>query len=259
MADTNNNPAADSQGSGTTPPEGDTGQTPKKDTQNAQTLDISTNVYTKENVDALLAKARTDEKTKVYGQLDALKSQKEASEKKATELETKLKSLEADLDSVRQGKKTEMESVTQELATLRDQNKKLEKAIDEVADSATQKIRQAKLDGYREKIIAEKGVVFTDSIKGNSEEEILESANEALKKQKQIEETARKKALEEAQKELSKKLPQPLAVDGQLGKGPNPVAGPANREALARLPKDEYQKMRAELLKEAKQKVGLQE
>lgn len=261
MANMNQVTTADPEASGTF---SSTSQVPEQ-TQDkdppvkTRTPDVSTEVYTKTDVDAMLTKARQDEKSKVYGQLDALKVQKELSEKKAQELEAKLLSLEKDLDNVRQGKKSEIESVTQELATLRDHNKKLEKAVEEVASTATYQIRQAQLDAYREKLITEKGIIFSDSIKGDSKEEILESAEEALKKQRQVEETARKKALEEAQREMRSNLPRPLVVDGQVGKGSNPVAGPSNRESLARLPDDEYRTIRAQLLKDAKQKVGLQE
>jgi len=224
----------------------------KKDTQESTKEPLS-----KDRISEMISKARSDEKSKVYGQLTSLKEQKAVSDAKAKELADKIASLENDLDSVRKGKSTELDSVTQELSRFRDTNKKLEAAIEEVANKATLQIRQAKLDAYKEKVIAEKRLVFVESVNGSTEEEILESAEKALKKQKLIEEDARQRALDEARRGLIKDLPKPLVVDGQLGKGPNPMVGAANREAFAKLPDAEYKKQRAILLEEAKRKVGL--
>lgn len=260
MADQNQGTADSTAGHGADPAKDtDPSQTPKKDPKtDPGTSAASADVVSKEAVEALLAKVRSDEKSKVYGQISEIKSQKEAVEKRASELEKKIAELEADLDGIRRGDKSEMESIAQELAKLRDTNSKLEKAIEHVAEDATLQIKRAKLDGYREKIIAEKRIVFTESVTGDTEEEILRSATLAAEKQKQIEEEARKRALEEARKAQAKDLPKPLAVDGQLGRGPDATpTGPASREALAALPREEYLKKRAELLQAAKQRAGL--
>lgn len=215
-------------------------------------------LYTKEEVDALLSKVRADEKSKVYKHIDTLKAQKESTETKSRELQERLKSLEEDLDGLRQGKTTEVDSITKELADLRDTNRKLEAAIDLVATNASLEVTRAKLDAYRDKLIAEKGLVFVEAVKGDTEEEIRESVESALKKQSEVEKAAMEKAIEKIRRESSKDLPQPIAVEGQVGQSSSLMqASPTSRRSLAKLPKDEYQKRRAQMLEEAKRKVGL--
>lgn len=209
-------------------------------------------VYAEEQITELIEKARSDEKSKVFSKLEALKASNDEVQKKLEELENAKKEIEKDRDALREGRTSELKSVNEELAQLREQNEKLHKAFEASVETATLKIREQELKTYRaERLRAEK-VEIEELVAGDSEEEIDKSIERALEKQKAIEERLR----EEIRKDLAKDLPKPVLSDGSQGRGPTPVITPQNRQVAARLQGDEYAKRRQELLQEAKVKAG---
>jgi len=210
------------------------------------------NVISSDEVAKRIEKARSDEKAKAYKKIDSLKEEQSAKEKRIAELEEKLQSTEQNLDEVRKGKASEMDSVTKEMQQLREDNKKLGLMIEEVASTATEKIQQTELKAYREAKIREAGLEFTDAVIGESEEEI----DASIAKLKQQEEVIRQKVERDLRAKIANDLPQPLSPDGAQGRGPVDLT-PQNRRATASLKGEDYQKKKQELLEEAKLKVSL--
>lgn len=210
-------------------------------------------VYTQEEVDAMLGKARSDEKTKVYSKVEDAERAAAEAKKKAEEAEQRNATLTEELDQVRSGKASEMDSITRELAELREQNKKLEGLVESVADTAAERVQKSELKAYREKQIATSGLThFADMVAGNSEEEIDASIAKAKEREAKVMEDA----TAAARKELGENVPRPVAPGG--GSAPaQPVVTPGNKKQIASLRGDAYQKRRQELLAEARRKAGL--
>jgi len=199
-----------------------------------------------------IKKARADEKSKVYSKLDEMKQAETKSQTKIAELEKALADTQSDLDNIRKGKASELESIAQELAKQRETNEKLNKAIEQVASDSADRIRESDLKAYREKVLRENKIQFTEQIVGDSEEAIDEAVKKTLEKEEKIREELRK----EVRKEVADTLPEPLSLDGQHGRGPTPHVSASNREAIASLKGEAWVKERKRLLEEAKQKAG---
>jgi DNA repair exonuclease SbcCD ATPase subunit len=226
------------------------GQTPDSTPQSQ--VPAQGKVLTEEQVNALVEKARADEKSKVFGKLEEQKTAKAKAEELAKELESKLKATQTDLDSIRQGKASELESVANELKALRENNQKLEKAIEETASIAAAQIREFEVKAYRERRIRESGVKLEKLVTGNSEQEIDAAIESARKDEMSLLEAYKA----EQQKKVADSLPGPLAPNGSEGRGPSLGLTPQTREAIASLKGEEYEKRRAQILLDAKQRSG---
>lgn len=209
--------------------------------------------YTREQVESMVAKARAEEKSKVFGKLDALKAEKAQADKTLAELEASLQATRSDLDSLREGKSSEISSVTKELTTLREQNKKLEVAINQVADDAAKRLRLSEVAAYREKRIRESGLTLAELVQGTTEDEIDTSIAAAKLKEQAL--TAQ--IAERVRAEVTADLPRPLSPDGSQGRGPTPTLSSKTRQDMAALKGDAYTARRNQLLAEAKRKAGL--
>lgn len=229
-----------------------TGQTPTTPTATNPTQAQNEKVFTESHVSVLLEKARSDEKSKVYGKVDELSKAKDVAEKQMKELEEKLMASQSDLDTLKNGKATESEKVSKELQELRENNLKLQKAIEETANIAAAEIRKFELKAYREKAIREGGIKLDELVTGSSEEEIDAAIVKTTAREKLLVEEAKAEAL----KAFQATLPGPLAANAANSAGPAAVITPQNREAIASLKGDEYNKRRQQLLTEAMQKAN---
>jgi len=228
-------------------------QTQNKDPQSQSADPPKTQkVFAEEQITDLIEKARADEKKKVFSKLESLKKANEEYQTKLAELEAMRKEIEADRDALREGRSSEFKSVNEELSQLREQNEKLQKAFEASVESATMKIREQELKAYKAEKLREAQVSLVELVSGSSESEIDASIEAAKKREKAIEESLR----EQIRKELANDLPQPMSTDGSQGRGPTPVITPQNRQAVARLKGDEYERRRQELLEDAKTKAG---
>ena len=214
-----------------------TTETPKKD---------SARVYTQDELDVVLAKARADEKAKHYPAVEKLKAEKAELSKKAQEVEDAL-------GKVREGKMSELTSVNEELAKLRDQNVKLEKTIEAVANDAAARIREAQLDAFKQKKVAESGITLVELVSGDTEEAIELSIAAAKKREDKL----RVDLEASLRKKTTDGLPAPIAPDASHGRGVGAEASTENRKATAVLPHKDYMAIRTRLLQEAKMKAGL--
>lgn len=226
-------------------------QKPDPQTQSATPPKVE-KVFAEEQITDLIEKARADEKKKVFSKLDSLKKLNEEIQAKMTELEAAKLEIEKDRDALREGRTSEFKSVNEELSQLREQNQKLQKAFEASVETATLKIREQELKAYKADKVREAQVSLIELVSGVSESEIDASIEATKKREKVIEDSLR----EQIRKELANDLPQPMATDGSQGRGPTPVITPQNRQAVARLKGEEYERRRQELLADAKQKAG---
>lgn len=237
-------------------PDTDSQTQDNSDQQNkaAEPKTASGRVYTDKELSELIEKARAEEKNKVFSKLESFKSEKEKILSNLEELQEAKKKLEADRDSLREGRASDLKSVNEELSQLREQNEKLQKAIDATVDTSAKQIRDYELRAYKADKIREAGLKLTELVSGSSEEEI----DAAIKAAKSREEEIAAQVREQVQKELAGDLPRPLSTDGSRGRGPSHTVTPENRRSVAQLPRDEYIKRREQMLSEARIKAGLE-
>ncbi len=252
-ADTKNNPTGDSNpdSSAAAPAAAASASEP----QNNDSKDIKNDSagtpspgLSEEEVNARIEKARADEKKKAYAKVEDAST-------KIAKLEEDLQSATANLDELRKGKSSEVDSITDELKQLREKNEKLEEAITVVATDAAKELHESKVATYREKVIRDQKIELAEMVNGATFEEIDVAADRALKREAELKakfETSAKK------QPAPDNVPRPVAPDGSQGRDPSMTAlDPQNREALSKLPPEEYKKQRDELLANAKRKTGL--
>jgi hypothetical protein len=221
--------------------------TPQQDTTPEKT-------FSQTEVEMLLSKVRSEEKSKVFQTVEELKAVKKELTETVVKQEEALKDTQGNLEELRAGKVTELKSVNEELAKQREVNAKLEKAIEHVATDSMAKILEAELSAYRDKQLRLKEITpeLEILVTGKTKEEIDASIEAAKEKETKLKESLR----EEVRGELAANLPTPISADGSQGRGPTPNITSENRESIARLEDKEYIARRQEMLEEAKIKAG---
>jgi len=206
-----------------------------------------------EHVQAL-EKARSEEKKKLYPDLERLRQEKTEGAARIEELQSELAAKHSEVEALRVGEMEKSESVNKELRELQEKNLKLEAAIEAVAESAAARIRASELSAYREKAIAAAGLDQLEAlVAGGSVEEIDASVAAAKEKELAILEKARA----EVRTQIAKTLPEPISPDGTAGRGTSPGITPLKKVEGAKLKGAEYRALREQLLREAKQQAGL--
>lgn len=208
--------------------------------------------FTQEEVEALLAKARKDEKSKVYGRVEELTTVKGELEKKIGELESRYTEAVQNLDQLRSGASDELRTVTNELKQLREHNEALATEIKRVEKDAELRVQNSELKAYRAEKIREKGVSLIELVEGDTREAIDSSIEKALKREAAIKDKLR----QDVRAELTASLPEPFSPDGSQGRVPQYEVSPKDRVAIARLNKADFQKKKSEMLDAAIKKVG---
>lgn len=273
MPDGNNTPNTP----GDAEPQGTVNTPAAPQTQDPKPTDNTTvnNGLTEAEIATRLEKARADEKKKAFGKIDALSKEKQELADRYKKAEEELAAARENLNQLREGKSSEVDSLQRELNEMRTRSEKLEKAIETVATEAAARIQRSEVNAYREKVIREQNIELAELVTGSTIEEVDSSVQAALDREKQL----RAKFLQGAQgstvsveqkqtsgapvtpevkpKPDTSNLPRPINPDGSQGRDLLGDLTPLNREHLAKLPKDQYLKRRDELLRIAKEKSGL--
>lgn len=262
MSDKNSPSSKTPQPNAGIPPQGsagaEPGSEPQKSTENPPTEPVKKEkVMTESEVNALLNKVRSDEKGKLYPELESLRGQKTELETRLAELEESLSEAKVSLEELRGGKSTELQSLTKELELVRKQHAALTKEVKAVAKESEARVKASELKAYRVEQIQKAGIRFSDRVTGGTQEEINASIKSVKEDEIKVEKEIEEKAREKIQEEFSSQLPNPISPDGQQGRGPSPAATPANRLAMAKLKGPEYEKQRGHMLAEAMQKLGV--
>jgi len=218
-------------------------------------------LYTQGQVNELLSKIRGDEKKKHQGKLEETSTQLKSQLDKMKELEEQLSRAQKKLEKLQEGKKSDKDDLSKELEDLRAEREKLHKGMEELAEISAQQIVDTELRMKKELLIQKHGIKFPELVSGDTVEELEASAKKAADREKALIEQAAKDAEEKTKKELSDQaaagLPKPISANASLGNGNDLLTDLNARDKIVKLPRDEYLKKRAEILQEAKQKVGL--
>lgn len=201
----------------------------------------------KQKFEELVAKARREEKEKLYQRIEKSKSdveaaeaQKEAAQKELAEMKDRLKAEE----EAKMSKNTEVEEA---IKALREQNEALQRRLDEVAQEAESKVKQSELKSYRKERLEKEGLMLSELVDGASQEEI----DEAIKVVKAREEAIRKAVEEQVRAEMKRDLPRPVAVDADSSS----IAPAKDRYSISKLKDADYQSMRQQLMNKALESI----
>jgi len=206
------------------------------------------------DVQALIERARREEKEKLYGEIEAKGTEiKKMNEEKA-KLEERL-SLETTSKSAEYGKMTdEIARLTALVEATRNEAKLKE-------EQAIEQARVAELEAFKQKRISEVGAsnLIVDLVSGNTEEEI----EKAILKSQERMASIKTQAEEEAKKSLAKNTHTPPVTNpGSGGANPATPATPADglpveltAEAISKMTPEEFKKHRDTLKKEASSSV----
>jgi len=226
------------------------GQNSNNDSQISSSQNPKETIFAKEEVELLIQKTRADEKNKVFKTIEDLKAKREEATNRIAALEKELQTAQSGLEELRAGKVSELKSVNEELAKLKESNLRLETSIKSVSAESELKIKQAKLDAYRAEQLRKHSVMpaFEVLVTGKEEADI----DSAIKDVKKKEEELRKAIREDEKSKLSAELPTSLSIEGSHGRGPEPILTHTTRESVAHLKGEDYAKRRKEMLEQAK-------
>jgi len=158
--------------------------------------------YSEAQLADMLEKARSEEKSKVFGKLDSLKEQNAKALAQAEETEKKLKEIEADRDALREGRSSEMKSVNDELGQLREQNVKLNSTVEAIADASAQRILEFEMKAYRAEKIHGSGLQLVELVSGETKAEVDASIQAALAREAEITATVKENVRKEMANDL---------------------------------------------------------
>lgn len=144
-------------------------------------------MYTKTELEEFLTKARSDEKSKVYGEVEKLEKELKETKDSMTEIQTKYEQLETLLSEKDESiKSLEDKSLTdterlekrmkEDMGILRAENEVLSKSVDDLKGV----IESKDLELYKEKAIAAAGdEIIPEMVSGKTEEEVNASIEKA--------------------------------------------------------------------------------
>jgi hypothetical protein len=130
-------------------------------------------VNSSEDITKLLEKVRTEEKKKLYPQVEHFKKQSETLQQTNELLTAKLKELEEGNEKVKKEKMTDSEKIQAQLAELSKQNEMLKVQQTALIEESRRAIEEEKLSAYAARAIASAGgELIPELVFGNSETEI---------------------------------------------------------------------------------------
>jgi hypothetical protein len=229
---------------------------------------VNTVGLSQQEINARIEKARSDEKAKAYARIEALQADKKVFEKKLLEAETSSKSAQEKLNSILSGESSEVDTLVKELNALKEQQGRYELALESVATDSAEKIGALRVEAHREKVLREHQIELVEFVQGNTIDEINASVQVALDREKELrvkfaggslaaQGTPAASPAPTLPKADTSSLPKPLSIESTKGLDLLTNVSPLNRHALTKLPKEQYLKIREQILAEAKRKSGM--
>lgn len=141
------------------------------------------------NFEQLIAKARQEEKEKLYPQIERLKAENASLVQKVNdyllkiaEKDEKISSLEKELETLKANP-----NITEEYKTLKEEVERLRRENEELKNTYEQKLTAIELEYYKKEKIAEaNGKIIPELVTGNTKEEIDNSIELAKKRYEEI-------------------------------------------------------------------------
>lgn len=244
---------------------GDSGSSDKEITPKKEPVEET---FSKAEVDAMLTKVRGDEKAKHQKMIEEAQAFHKKNEGAIAKLEESLKSEKKKTEGLLSDEGTKDEAILAEIRQLKEQNLKLETGLEAVADESAKQIVGMELNHAKALVLERYKLEFPELVVGDTPDELEASAKsakgreDAVRAKAQEEIRSEKEAEEQAAEEKKQakdlqNLPAPISIDASLGSGDDLVLSQGNKQSIANLPEDQYQKTRARLLEAAKRKAGM--
>lgn len=255
---------ADPKTQNTTPPN-DATNTPQPPQDNTNTTQPSAPTFSgvsKEDIADLLAKVRSDEKSKLSDKIATEQTAREAAEEQSAEWKQKFESITAtqkianddslsDSDKLRKEFALLHAEQAEQIAQVLQANADLKTQINSVADDAAAQILLARADAHREKALRNANLIgLEDYVSGNNAEEIDASIKQLQEREQKIRDAALAEVREANQVAGATAL-RPFAPPLATGAAPIMYEG-MSKAQIARLPKEEFRKVKAAMLARAR-------
>ncbi len=209
---------------------------------------------TRADLEAALAKAREQEKSKLYKKLESTTAAHDELTSNLAEKEDALTKLQEKLRLIEDDKLTEQEKIHKQIEGLTQSNEALKKQLDSVASEAARRIQESEIKAYRDRRLRESGVTLTELVAGNTAEEIDAAIAATEAREKEIFAQAAAEAEARIRGELQAAAPKP--VSPKAPSASNSLLTNVDRKSVAKLDDAEYAKIRAKLMEEARRSLG---
>lgn len=203
------------------------------------------------DIDAQIQKARTEERNKLYGTIDALKADKNRLVADLSEANKTIDKLQKDLvkaQAAEEGFKSTKEKVTQfetTNETLKSENERLTKELADALAKYDSREQELAVSKTREAILAEfNGEVIEELITGTTEEELRASAQAAHDRYKSIIQAANPAAVVNAPSQMPRPNPNPTQLRNTHQ---NPTVDLSSIDLSTKAGRDQYAEMRKSL------------
>jgi len=214
----------------------------------------ASDAISKDEATKLIEKARTEEKNKLYPELQRLKGEREEKDKELSKLKAESEELRNKLKLNQDTTLTEQQKLEQRMSDLEARIKKADTEKGEIATMANQKIADLELRLYREEKIRKAGIELIELVSGSTREEIDASVERARAREAELLGKARDRIREDVAKELGRTLPNDPAAppDDSETKDRTPQLTPRQRSELSKIrDPQKYQETRTKMLAEA--------
>lgn len=225
----------------------------KASDQKAQDQKAQDAVVREEHLKAL-EKARTEEKNKLYPELQRLKGEREEKEKELSKFKAEAEELRNKLKLTQDSTMTEQQKLEKRLSDLEERTRKAEAEKSEITANAERKVADLELRLYRERKIREAGIELVELVTGSTPGEIDAAVERAREREAELLGKAKERLRNDVAKELGRTLP-------GTGAAPSSDAGtkdriqslsPRQRSELAKIrDPQKYREARARMLAEA--------
>ncbi len=188
--------------------------------------------------EAALARARQQEKDKLYPDLEKARKASEEATAALEAANVERAALEAKIKAAEDEKLSESEKLTKRLEEQKAEIASLTDTVNATATAAEQNLAKYRVDMYRERKLRSAGLtVLADTVTGATEAEVdVQIASAAAKEKALID-----KGAAAHRKELGDNVPGPV---GYANSGNHSLIDGKSREEIAKMPPDEYKKFR---------------
>lgn len=211
----------------------------KVDTASVEVSKSKEDYVTKEQLQEMLTKARSDEKQKLYKSLEKAKQESKNVQEERDKVLEDLTQAKARLQTLEDSNMSDIEKVSQQIKLLAEQNELLKTQLQQVSKDAESRLRESELKSYQKQKIAESGLLFPEMVTGSTVEEI----DESIRMLKEREASVRTTVEDQLRSELAANVPRPMSP----GSSKQSVST-RDRYSLSKLNRDEYKAMRQKLM-----------
>lgn len=235
----------------TTPANTEESQVTTPTTQSAEESKVETKqpseeVYTKDQLDEMLKKARKEEKDKLYKSLEKTKKEAEQLQSEKEKVLEDLKLTREQLSTLKDSNMSDIEKVNKQIELLAEQNELLKKQLENVSHQAEERVRMSEVNSYKAKKIEQSGLLFPEMVVGNTPDEIDASISMLKEREKSV----RQQLEDQLRSERAQDVPRPMSPNVNQAE----VAS-ADRYRVSKMSRDEYQAYRQKLMAQAMDSV----